>query len=68
MKTEQYEANDWQNHDQPIVARAFVLRYQALGLQNAFDEAFLHALKPIIAPEHTANCGAVEVIEHSVIN
>ena len=48
MITEQYEANDWQNRDQPIVARAFVLQYQALGPQNAFDEAFLHALNPLL--------------------
>jgi hypothetical protein len=48
MITDQYEANDWQNHDQPIVARAFVLQYQALGPQNAFDEAFLHALNPLL--------------------
>jgi len=48
MITEQYGANDWQNHDQPIVARAFVLQYQALGPQNAFDEAFLHALNPLL--------------------
>jgi len=48
MTTEQYEANDWQNHDQPIVDRALVLQYQALEPQNAFDEAFLHALDPLL--------------------
>ena len=48
MITGQYGANDWQNHEQPIVARAFVLQYQALGPQNAFNEAFLHALNPLL--------------------
>jgi len=48
MITEQYGANDWQNRDQPIVARAFVVQYQAVGPQNALDEAFLHALNPLL--------------------
>jgi hypothetical protein len=44
MITQQYETKDWQNYGQPVVARAFVMQYQAFGPQNAFDEAFLHAL------------------------
>lgn len=48
MITQQYKANDWQNYDQPIVARALVLQYQALVPQNAFDEAFLHSLNPLL--------------------